>query len=302
MDKELHAYLIYMSAEKNYSPLTIGLYKREITEFSGFVKREGLDSWSKVDRPLVRRYLAWLGAQKYAKGSIARRMAEVRSFFKFLQRDEYIKENPLRHMASPKTDKLLPEFLSVEETVALLATPDTSTPLGLRDRAILELLYSSGIRVSEIVGLNLGSVDFYQSEVRVWGKGAKERIVLMGQPAQRALETYLRLARGELLGKKTSNALFLNRLGGRFSVRGVQRLLDDSAHKAGLTRNITPHTLRHTFATHILDGGADLRVVQELLGHESLSTTQMYTHVTQSRARKVYLETHPLAKRESANE
>lgn len=290
----------YMSAERNYSPLTMELYHREVTEFGEFIRREGLATWSQVDRTVVRRYLAWLGAQSYARGSVARRLAEVRSFFKFLHREGHITENPLRRMSSPKVEKRLPEFLSVDETVALLSVPDGSTPLGLRDRAILELLYSSGIRVSEIIGLDMGSVDLTRAEARVWGKGAKERIVLLGQPAVRALEAYVSQVRGKLLGPKTTNALFLNRLGARFSVRGVQRLLDVSAKQAGLSRHITPHTLRHTFATHVLDGGADLRVVQELLGHASLSTTQTYTHVTQGQARKVYLATHPLARKESS--
>ena len=251
--------MAYMSAERNYSRLTMELYRREITEFGEFLRREGLGGWSQVDRPVVRRYLAWLGAQAYARGSIARRLAEVRSFFKFLHREGHITQNPLRSMSSPKVEKRLPEFLSVAETVALLSVPDGSTPLGLRDRAILEILYSSGIRVSELIGLDMGSVDFDQREARVWGKGAKERIVLLGQPAVRALQTYVSQVRGKLLGPKTSNALFLNRLGARFSVRGVQRLMDESAEKAGLARHITPHTLRHTFATHVLDGGADYR-------------------------------------------
>jgi len=297
MDDQLQAFLTYMLAERNYSPLTIDLYRREITAFGEYIKKEGCRSWGEVDRNLVRRYLNWLSIQGYAKGSIARRMAEVRSFYRFLQHQGYIAENPLASMSSPKTDKRLPEFLSVEETVALLTVPDVTTPQGLRDRAILELLYASGMRVSEIVGLNLGDVDLKRGEARVMGKGAKERIVLLGQPALQALKAYLQEARGKLLGQKASNALFLNRFGERFSVRGVQRLLDQAARAAGITRQITPHTLRHTFATHMLDGGADLRVVQELLGHANLSTTQRYTHVTQSQARRVYLSTHPLAKR-----
>lgn len=297
MEDQLKAFLDYMLAERNYSPLTIELYRREIAAFGEYVKREGCKSWGEVDRNLMRRYLGWLSAQGYAKGSIARRMAEVRSFYKFLQRQGYLATNPLTNMSSPKTDKRLPEFLSVEETVALLSVPDTTTPHGLRDRAILELLYASGMRVSEIVGLNLGDVDMHRGEARVMGKGSKERIVLLGQPALRALAAYLREGRHKLLGQKSSDALFLNRFGQRFSARGIQRLLDEASQMAGIPRRITPHTLRHTFATHMLDGGADLRVVQELLGHANLSTTQKYTHVTQSRARKVYLSTHPLAKR-----
>jgi integrase/recombinase XerC len=296
VEEALKQYLTYMSAEKNYSPLTIALYRREIGEFGRFLQGEGLRDWGQADRLLVRKYLAWLAARGYARGSIARRVAEVRSFYRFLLKDGFVKENPLQALRTPKTEKRLPEFLTPQETVALLTTPDTSTPLGLRDRAILELLYASGIRVSEIIGMDIGDISPSQGEALVWGKGAKERIVLVGKPALNALETYLREARPKLLGKKQSNALFLNRLGDRFTVRGVQRLLDDASVAAGLTKRITPHTLRHTFATHLLDGGADLRVVQELLGHAHVSTTQIYTHVTQSHARRVYLRTHPLAR------
>ena len=285
-----------MTAEKNFSPLTIGLYKREIEEFGDFLKTQGLEAWSQADRAVARKYLAMLASQGYAKASMARRVAELRSFYRFMLREGLLQENPLAALKAPKAEKRLPEFLTVQETVALLSVPNITTPLGLRDRAILEMLYASGIRVSELIGLKLGDVTPSQGEALVWGKGAKERIVLVGQPALRALETYLRDARPLLLGKKQSNAIFLNRLGQRFSVRGVQRLMHDASHAAGLTRSITPHTLRHTFATHLLDGGADLRMVQELLGHASVSTTQIYTHVTQAHARRVYLNTHPLAR------
>jgi integrase/recombinase XerC len=299
MDELVRAFLVYMVAERNYSPLTVDLYNREITEFGRFIRGQGLSSWGQVDRPVVRRYLAWLAGQAYAKASIARRLAEVRSFFKFLEREGKIASNPLRAMASPKTEKRLPVFLSVQETVALLSAP-SPTPLGLRDRAILEMLYASGMRVSELVGLDLDSLSPTQGEALVFGKGSKERIVLVGKPALRALDVYRREARGKLLGDEKSKALFVNRDGGRLTARSVQRMLERVATEAGLESHVTPHTLRHTFATHMLDGGADLRVVQELLGHASLSTTQIYTHVSQSQARKVYLRTHPLAREQES--
>jgi tyrosine recombinase XerC len=296
LEEQVKQFLIYMTAERNFSPLTIALYKREIEEFGAFLRSQGLAAWGQAGRTVARKYLAMLGAQGYAKASMARRVAELHSFYRFMLREGLLSENPLAALKAPKAEKRLPEFLTVQETVALLGIPDVATPLGLRDRAILEMLYASGMRVSELIGLKLGDVTPSQGEALVWGKGAKERIVLVGRPALRALEAYLRDGRPQLLGKKQSNSIFLNRLGQTFSVRGVQRLLDDASHAAGLTRSITPHTLRHTFATHLLDGGADLRMTQELLGHASVSTTQIYTHVTQAHARRVYLNTHPLAR------
>ncbi len=296
MEEQVRHFLVYMTAERNFSPLTIALYKREIEEFGAFLKSQGLESWGQADRTVARRYLAMLASQGKAKASMARRVAELHSFYRFMLREGLLAENPLVALKAPKADKKLPEFLSVEETVALLSIPDVTTALGLRDRAILELLYASGMRVSELIGLKTGDVTPSSGEALVWGKGAKERIVLVGRPALEALEVYLRDGRPKLLGQKQSTAVFVNRMGQPFSVRGVQRLLDDASQAAGLARNITPHTLRHTFATHLLDGGADLRMVQELLGHSSVSTTQIYTHVTQAHARRIYLDTHPLAR------
>ena len=300
MEEHLTQFIAYMTAEKNASPLTITLYRREIQEFGEFLRREGLESWGAVDRLAVRRYLAWLQAQGYVKASIARRVAEIRSFYKYLQREGLIAHNTLRGVSGPRQEKRLPHFLTVPETVVLLSAPDTTTPQGLRDRAILELLYASGMRAGELVGLNLGSVNLSQKEARVLGKGAKERIVLLGEPARRALEAYLQEGRPRLLNNKAPKALFLNRLGTRLSARSVQEILNQRARQAGITQEVTPHTLRHTFATHLLDGGADLRVVQELLGHASLATTQIYTHVTQSQARKMYLASHPRARTDEA--
>jgi integrase/recombinase XerC len=202
--------------------------------------------------------------------------------------------------SSPKLDKRLPDFLTPVETVRLLEASDLATPQGLRDRALMELLYASGLRVSELVSLDLGQINLNTGEIRVWGKGAKERVVLMGKPAALALNAYLSQGRPQLLGKKKNNALLINRDGGRLTGRSIQRTLTKYARLAGIKKRVHPHMLRHTFATHLLDGGADLRVVQELLGHESLVSTQIYTHVTKSQAKKVYLSAHPLA-RETEN-
>jgi len=210
----------------------------------------------------------------------------------------FISSNPLLTVSSPKLEKRLPSFLSSDEVAQLLETPDTTTPQGQRDRAMLEFLYASGLRVSEIVGLDLVSVNIEAREIRVWGKGAKERMVLIGKPAASALDMYLHEGRRQLLGNSRTEALFINRYGKRLSKRSLQKAISRYALEAGLDKRVFPHMVRHSFATHLLDGGADLRVVQELLGHANLSTTQIYTHVTQSQARKVYLAAHPRAKKE----
>jgi integrase/recombinase XerC len=286
-------------AEKNASPHTIYNYGHEIAECLTFLEEQGVQGWAGVDRLALRRYLAWLNGKGHAKASVARRLSELRSFGRFLVREDVLPSNPFRVVSSPKVPKYLPAPLSVAETVALLNAPNTATPQGLRDRAILEVLYSGGLRVSELAGLNLSSIDWRREELLILGKGAKERIALLGNPAMAALRAYVDGGRPVFLAQgaqgQTSNALFLNRFGGRLTTRSVMSILSKYRRVAGLEKRVTPHTLRHTFATHLLDGGADLRSVQELLGHARLATTQVYTHVSQSRAREVYLHSHPLA-------
>ncbi len=256
---------------------------------------QGVQHWEDVDRHVLRTYLAWLNSRGYVKASIARRLSQLRSFGRFLVREGVVSTNPFLAVSSPKVPKRLPKVLSVEETVALLSAPDTHTAQGLRDYAILEVLYSGGLRVSELVGLNVSSINWPRKELTVWGKGAKERIVLLGTPAMGALRAYIDRGRPELANERTANALFLNRLGGRLTTRSVMNIMQKYRRIADLEKRVTPHVLRHSFATHLLDGGADLRSVQELLGHARLATTQIYTHVSQSRAREVYLRSHPLA-------
>jgi len=297
MDEHLNKFITYLIAEKNASPYTVKNYRHEIGEFLGFLKEQGIDSWDGVDRYVLRRYLAWLQAQGYVKASITRRISELRSFCRYLVREGILDRNPIRAISSPKVPKRLPNYLDLHEVEALLAAPDAMDPQGQRDLAILEVLYASGLRVSELVGLNLRNVDLQHGELRVWGKGAKERVALLGEPACRALRRYIREGRPELIkGNRETNALFLNRLGSRLSTRSVNNILDRYAKLAGLERRVTPHVMRHTFATHLLDGGADLRTVQELLGHADLSTTQIYTHVSQARAKEVYRKAHPRAR------
>jgi integrase/recombinase XerC len=227
-------------------------------------------------------------------------VAELRSFGDFLVHEDVLERNPFRAVSAPRIPKRLPQYLTAAEIEGLLAVIDVSSPLGLRDRAIIEVLYGAGLRVSELVGLGVGDVDLRQSQLRVTGKGGKERIGLLGRPAVRAVRAYLEAGRPVLLAKGKAEAvpvaaLWLNHRGGSLSVRGVALMLSKAGKEAGISTRVSPHVLRHSFATHLLDGGADLRVVQELLGHANLVTTQIYTHVSQSRAREVYVRAHPRA-------
>jgi integrase/recombinase XerC len=298
MQEVFSRYIAYLSAEKNVSQYTLRNYTKDLLEFFQFVRESGIDTLKDVNKQTLRSYLAQLMEQKYAKSSIARKLSAIRSFYRYLMREELVLASPAATTVSPRLDKRLPVFLTVEEAKRLVESPDLSQPQGQRDRAIMELLYASGLRVSELVNMNVEQMNMSTNEIRVWGKGAKERVVLIGGPAAQALSVYINEGRRELLGSKKNNALFVNRYGERILVRRVQKILKKYARN--INKNVHPHTLRHTFATHLLDGGADLKVVQELLGHADLSSTQIYTHVTQSRARKIYLSAHPMAREESS--
>lgn len=298
MQEVFNRYKNYLEAERNVSPYTVRNYISDLLDFFQFLGTRKISSLNEVDRYVVRDYLAHLIELGRVKASIARKLSAIRSFYRYLLREEMISTSPVANTSSPKLDKRLPLFLTIEEMERLLETPDLSTPQGQRDRALLELLYASGLRVSELVSLEPGQVDLDTREIRVWGKGAKERIVLMGKPAAEALSAYLSWGRPKLSGEKKNRALFLNRYGERLTERMVQKNLENYARLAGIEKKVHPHMLRHTFATHLLDGGADLRVVQELLGHSNLSSTQIYTHVTRSQARKIYLSAHPMAQEE----
>ena len=304
MQEVFDRYINYLEVERNASPYTVrnyctdllGNYKRGSEKgFFQFLRLKKIGSLGEVDKQTLRDYLSYLMEQGVVKASIARKLSAIRSFYRYLAREEILTADPVQKTSSPKLDKRLPSFLTTDEMRRLLEAPDTSTPQGQRDRALLELLYASGLRVSELVKLNLEQVDLDNREIRVWGKGSKERMVLMGEPAARAVTAYLTQGRPELLGEKRRNALFLNRYGERLTERSVQSILEEYANIADIGKRVHPHMVRHTFATHLLDGGADLRVVQELLGHASLSSTQIYTHVSKSQAKKVYLSAHPMA-------
>ncbi len=304
MQDELDRYIKYLVAERNASPHTVANYRREIAELLAFAQEKGLAGWAEVTPALLRQWLAKLHAAGYAKASIARRLSEVRAFFVFLHSRKLVTSNPAQAVAAPRLPQRLPRPLTAAEIKALLVAPDPDTPQGQRDRAMLELLYAGGLRVSELLLLDVEDVDLAQAQVRVLGKGAKERIALIGQPAVDALRRYLAEGRPSLLAAaaagrsgRPERALFLNRFGRRLSVSMFTRSLADYARKAGIEHPVTPHMLRHSFATHLLDGGADLRSVQELLGHESPSATQIYTEVSQAHLRDTVLNAHPRARR-----
>ncbi len=293
MERLLKKYVRYLELERSISPFTVRNYASDIQGFLDFLDRNGVTTLNKVDRSTMRRYLGWLHDKGIARASISRKFSALRSFYRYLVRENLVDSQPLSTLSTPKIEKRLPTFLSKEEILKLLEAPDASTPQGLRDRAILEVLYAAGLRVSEIANLDLADVDLNSREMRVWGKGAKERVALIGKPAVEALNLYLSHGRIKLEGKKETQALLLNRYGERIAERRIQHIMRKYGRQAGLDMRVFPHIMRHTFATHLLDGGADLRVVQDLLGHARLSSTQIYTHVTQSQIRRTYLAAHP---------
>jgi site-specific recombinase XerD len=289
----LDAYLARLRVERNLSAYTLRNYRTDIGHF--------LDWWGHVEgtdplditRPAFRRYLAALDADGMARASVARKVSTVHTFYRHLAQEGVLPADPLRELKPPKKPRTLPKVLGQTLIDALLSAPDRQTDTGVRDRAILELLYAAGLRVRELTGLDLDAVDLHEQTVRVTGKGNKQRIALFGEPAERALRLYLKTARPQLARDAKQRALFLNREGGRLSVRalfGVELLVRRYAAAAGIDERAYPHLLRHSFATHMLDGGADVRIVQELLGHTSASTTQIYTHVTEARQRQVYTD------------
>ena len=264
------------------------------TETAVLVESDVQHRLREVDTDRVKSFLAFLGTQNYSKSTIARKLATLRSFYKFCLRRGYVKSHPLASIRTPKQEKRLPKYLEVEQINTLLATPDDGTLLGARDRAMLEVLFSTGVRVSELVDLNFDDIDFTGGTLRVRGKGKKQRTTPVGETAIAAIQKYLELRRADARSANfDQEALFVNKHGQRLSTRSVRRKLDKYLAQCGLDPSISPHTLRHSFATHMLNNGADLRSVQELLGHQSLSTTQVYTHLTTPRLKAVYDETHP---------
>lgn len=303
LDDLIRGFLQALKSQRGYSEHTIRSYRVDLSQFQEFLAENrglpcegrtgpGLDA---VDFELFREYLGRLFS-RYKRKTIARKLSAIRSFFRYLERKGVVHGNPAADISAPKQEKYDPPFLPVDEMFRLLERPLRSTPLGLRDLAILEVFYSCGIRVSELEGMNVSSIDFGQRLIRVMGKGNKERIVPIGRSALNAVRDYMEAfasARKRTLGIISGGPLFLNARGRRLSTRGIYNVVRKYAKAGALTGDISPHALRHTFATHLLDGGADLRAVQELLGHASLSTTQKYTHVSIDRLMEIYDKAHP---------
>lgn len=293
----LDQFLRYLAIEKNASEHTLINYRRDIEDFYLFMRQQGILSIAAVSYADVRIYLTGLFERNLARKTISRKVSSLRSFFKYNVREEMVTQNPFALVSLPKQHQRLPKFLYEKELAKLFVVEDLTTPLGQRNQAILELLYATGIRVSECTALELIHLDLTMGHALIFGKGRKERYVPIGSYAQSALERYLNNGRKELLkSDKSQNFVFLNHRGGRLTDRSVRTILNKMVEKASLTNKISPHVLRHTFATHLLDRGADLRAVQELLGHNELATTQIYTHVTKERLRESYMNHHPRAR------
>ena len=315
MQAHVRTFLLYLERERNYSPNTVASYEDDLRQFSGFLERHfsaQLIDLRAVDHVTVRLFLGELLDQKFSKRSIARKLACVRSFFKYLTRTGVVETNPTGLVVSPKLEKRLPQFLDEQTVGRLMDQPDRKTPEGLRDAAILELLYSTGIRLSELLHLQLPHVDFSNCTIKVTGKGSKERIIPFGSHAKRALKLYLavrdefvnanrghqsanRAAKHRARRGSDSQAVFLTVTGKDMNPKGVNLLMNRYIARVSEIEKKSPHVLRHTFATHLLNRGADLQAVRELLGHESLSTTQVYTHVSVDRLIKIYAQAHPKA-------
>ena len=300
-------FLDHLTVERGLAANTIEAYRRDLGRYLEFLRSQGVDDPARAGETAISAFVAHLSGAEYAPGhryrasSVARALAAVRSFHRFLVREGDSESDPAQAVTRPKVPRNLPRPLTVDEVTAIVAAPgDDGSAVALRDRAILETLYGAGLRISELVGLDVDDVDLEEGSVRAVGKGSRERLVPLGRYAVRAVQGYLVRGRPALAGPRSRGALFLNQRGGRLTRQGCTNIVKSMARRAGLRKRVTPHMLRHSFATHLLEGGADVRVVQELLGHASVATTQIYTLVTKDRLREVYFEAHPRARRRPA--
>lgn len=303
IDPLVDAFTNHLVGERGYSRRTVRAYAADLAQLAQFLQARGIENLAEVDLAVLRAFLSSLSAREYRRTTLARKQATLRSFFRWARRGGHTEQDPARLLRTPRAERPLPKFLRLPEIEALMAAPG-DTPAGLRDRALLELLYASGLRAGEAAALDVDDVDLEAGQVRVrCGKGGKERIGLLGAPAVRAVREYLQFGRPALAAKRagaSTRALLLNKLGGRLSDRGIRRTFDRYAAAVGARLKITPHVLRHSFATHLLEHGADLRDVQELLGHADIGTTQVYTHVTVEALQKAHAKAHPRARRDAA--
>ncbi|WP_110111218.1 site-specific tyrosine recombinase XerD [Bacillus sp. CGMCC 1.16541] len=297
MNDQIQDFIHYLVVERGLAKNTIDSYERDLKKYVQFLKSvEQLQSVNEISRTHIIAFLRYLKEEQKSSKTIARHIASIRSFHQFLLREKVAEQDPTVHIETPQSERKLPKVLTTEEVDALLLASDTRTPLGIRDKAMLEVLYATGIRVSELVNLNLSDIHLTMGFIRCLGKGNKERIVPIGRMATEMITTYLNQARPTLAKQKnTDESLFLNHHGKRLTRQGFWKILKKLAREARIEKELTPHTLRHSFATHLLENGADLRAVQEMLGHADISTTQIYTHVTKARLKDVYNQFHPRA-------
>lgn len=296
MEAKISEFLDYIIKQKNYSLNTAKNYEIDILEFKDYLNKEMIN-YLDVDYEFIKGYLMALYKRKLSRNTVARKLSSLRSFYKYLFNNDLIKTNPFKYVGTPKKEKRLPKYLGVEELEAIFNTPNVSTPLGQRNRLILEVLYATGIRVGELVNIKLDDVDFYRKEIRILGKGNKERIAEFGDYCLAMMNLFLDDGRKKILAKHgvTSDYLIINEHGKKITTRGVELLIDKMVKEASLKKHVSPHMLRHSFATHLLNNGCDILTVQELLGHESLESTAIYTHVSNERLKAVYLKCHPRA-------
>jgi len=296
METRIEEFLQFLAVEKGYSRHTTAAYRNDLTQFLTYLADEDISSWRDVSRGSVLKYVQYLKGRGYAASTVARKLAAVKSFFHFLINDGVLSDDPTVAVDFPSVDRRLPHPLSPEEVACLLSEPAKSTtPKALRDRALLELMYATGMRASEVIGLEVDAVDLETGTVRCLGKGNRERILPLYERACQALEAYLENGRAGLVRRRDETALFVSRLGQGLTRQGLWLIVKGYAEAAGIARKVTPHTLRHSFATHMLDGGAGLREVQQLLGHTNIASTQVYTEVSTRRKRKAYDKAHPRA-------
>ncbi|OGX68704.1 MAG: site-specific tyrosine recombinase XerD [Paenibacillus sp. RIFOXYA1_FULL_44_5] len=298
MKNQLKHFIHYLSVERGLARNTLESYERDLSQYLDYIHEQGLNVIEQSTKMHIINYLGKLKEDGKAPATRSRTMVSIRAYYQFLVRERHLAADPSQHLEQPKLEKKLPKVLSVQEVENLLEAPPTSTPHGMRDKVMLEVLYATGIRVSELVSLDTGSVNLGMGFIRCFGKGSKERIIPIGRIAAKWLHEYIQTMRPRLIKPRHrgEEALFINHLGSRLTRQGFWKIIKRYAGDAQILKNITPHTLRHSFATHLLENGADLRSVQEMLGHADISTTQIYTHVTRTRLKEVYNQTHPRAK------
>ncbi len=295
MEGYVNEFINYLAVERGLAQNTLESYGRDLRQFQSYLRNGHMDVLKDSSRNTILGYLNNLQTKGRAVSTISRNLAAIKSFYQYLVRERYIEKDPAAHLESPKLEKKLPKILTIGEVEELLKQPNNYLPTGLRDKAMLELLYATGIRVSELISLNISDINLDMGYIKCYGKGAKERIVPLGSIAARCVQEYIAKGRTKLVRTYEEPALFVNHHGNRLTRQGFWKIIKKYAQEASINKEITPHTLRHSFATHLLENGADLRSVQEMLGHADISTTQIYTHVTKNRLKEVYDKAHPRA-------